>query len=167
MAKQLPLQAQRPVSIKDAKGRPLSQTDTPARPSAEHSVHAVGHALSVTHRLSRFTRLGLNAAPCKATRVKASMDDLPRRSGNGAQYLTLASSRPHSWRDSSVVRRHWWSRSTSVQRVQVFSDPDNYRPISLLSVPTSSSSRMKFHRPVVRRQLLEPASGAASVRRST
>ena len=95
MAKQLPLQAQRPVSIKDAKGRPLSQTDTPARPSAEHSVHAVGHALSVTHRLSRFTRLELNAAPCKATRVKASVDDLPRRSGNGEQYLTLASSRPH------------------------------------------------------------------------
>ena len=119
VAKQLPLQAQRPVSIKDAKGRPLSQTDTPARPSAEHSVHAVGHALSVTHRLSRFTRLELNAAPCKATRVKASVGDLPRRSGNGAQYLTLASSRPHSWRDSSVVRRHWWSRSTSVQRVQV------------------------------------------------
>ena len=70
---------------------PLSQTDTPARPSAEHSVHAVGHALSVTHRLSRFTMLELNAAPCKATRVKASVDDLPRRSGNGAQYLTLAS----------------------------------------------------------------------------
>ena len=94
VAKQLPLQAQRPVSIKDAKGRPLSQTDTPARPSAEHSAHAVGHALSVTHRLSRFTRLELNAAACKANRIKASVDDLPHRSGNGAQYLTLASSRP-------------------------------------------------------------------------
>ena len=48
MAKQFPLQAQRPVSIKDAKGRPLSQTDTPARPSAEHSAHAVGPTASHT-----------------------------------------------------------------------------------------------------------------------
>ena len=69
MAKQLPLQAQRPVSIKDAKGPTLSQTDTPARPSAEHSAHAVGHA------------------HCKATRIKASVDDLPQRSGNGAQRI--------------------------------------------------------------------------------
>ena len=53
----------------DAKGRPLSQTDTPARPSAEHSAHAVGRA------------------HCKATRIKASVDDLPHRSGNGAQRI--------------------------------------------------------------------------------
>ena len=69
MSKQLPLQAQRPVSIKDAKGRPLSQTDTPARPSAEHSAHAVGHS------------------HCTATRIKASVDDLLHRFGNGAQRI--------------------------------------------------------------------------------
>ena len=68
-------------------GPPRSQTDTPARPSAEHSAHAVGHALSVTRRLSRFTRLELNAAPHKATRIKASVDDLPHRSSNGAQKI--------------------------------------------------------------------------------
>ena len=73
---------------------PTPQPDTPARSSAEHSAHAVGHALSVTHRLSCFTRLELNAAPRKATRIKASVDDLPHRSTARRGYLTLASSRP-------------------------------------------------------------------------
>ena len=61
----------------DAKGRALSQTDTPARPSAEHSAHAVGHP------------------HCTATRIKASVDDLPHRLAMARRgYLTLASSRP-------------------------------------------------------------------------
>ena len=117
MAKQLPLQAQRSVSVKDTKGRPLSQTDTPARPSAEHSADAVGPTLGVTHGLSRFTRLELNAALRKATRNKAGVDDLPQRFGNGAQrYLTLASSRPSQLaRFLSNGRRHWGSRFTSVK----------------------------------------------------
>ena len=97
--------------MKDAKGRPLSQTDTPARPSAEHSAHAVGHA------------------HCKATRIKASVDGVGGRDLQG--YSGYRS----------------------------FSDPGNYSPISLLSVPPSSSSRL-----AVRRQLLELASGAANVR---
>ena len=66
----LPLQAQRPRSVdQGCEGPTLSQTDTPARPLAEHSAHAVGHA------------------HCKATGVKASVDDLPHRSGNGAQRM--------------------------------------------------------------------------------
>ena len=61
--------------------RHASQTPT------EHSALAVGPALGVTHRLSRFTTLELNAAPLKATRIEGGVDDLPHRSGNGAQRI--------------------------------------------------------------------------------
>ena len=141
MAKQLPLQAQLPVSIKDAKGRPLSQTDAPARPSAEHLAHAVGHALSITHRLSRFTRLELNAAPRKATGVKASVDDLLHRSGNSAQGIfevgvTQASQLAQflSSQKALVVEIH--------KGIGHFRIPTTTARSALLSVPTSSSSRM-------------------------
>ena len=105
MAKQLTA-----VSVdQGCEGPPLSQTDTPAKPSAEHSAHAVGPALAVTHRFSRFTRLELNAALRKATRSKAGVDDLRQESGNGAQHHPGH----HNWGDAS--RKRWWSRSTRVK----------------------------------------------------
>ena len=76
-----PLQAKRRVSI-DAKGRPVSQTD--AQPDLRQSILLMpsGPTLGVTHGLSRFTRVELNAALCKATGNKAGVDDLLQRSGN-------------------------------------------------------------------------------------
>ena len=147
MAKQLPLQAQRPVSIKDAKGRPLSQTDTPARPSAEHSAHATATP-AASHRGSHACLSSMQ----HTARLPVSRPAwLPHRSGSGVQRIfDVGVNQALTARDSSVVTWRWWSRSTNVQREQVTFGSDNYSPISLMSLPTSSSSRM-VHRLAVRR----------------
>ena len=74
-------------------------------------------ALGVTQRLSRFTRLELNAAPRKATRTNAGVDDLPRSSGNGAQRILDVGRHP------SVMAEGVGGRD--LQRRRSLVDPDN------------------------------------------
>ena len=70
--KPLRLQAQRPVSIKDAKGR-STQPDQWAPPCPTLRVAHIG------------CQAELNAALRKTTSNKAGVADLPQNSGNGSQ----------------------------------------------------------------------------------
>ena len=86
------------------------------------------------------------------------MNDLPRSSsGNGAQRILDVGRHP------SVMAEGVGGRD--LRRRRSVADPDN-QPVEH-AYKLIRAHDLQFHRPAVRRQLLELASGAANVRRTT